>query len=242
MQKLFKILIIPFLALFLCTGTTFAYTIGDNYIGEEDHNWGDVIGSPDFFQIFEADLTISGTILTVDIQTNFAGQSGLLFNGLTYGGIGIAYGDLFLTSDWVEGIENTWDYVFSLDDRLNNSSGIGSLYQIGGAGTGTILNSEDFLSGGIYRNGQEVAYDAGTDDALASGTWNVVNSESISFVVDIAGTTLLYGDNIGIHWGMTCANDVIEGAAPVPEPATMLLLGTGLIGIAGVSRKKIFKK
>ena len=33
-----------------------------------------------------------------------------------------------------------------------------------------------------------------------------------------------------------------ETHAPVPEPTTWLLFGTGLLGLAGLGRKKFFKK
>jgi len=52
-----------------------------------------------------------------------------------------------------------------------------------------------------------------------------------------------FGDNYvaGAYFEVAEASIITQGAA-VPEPATMLLLGSGLIGLAGYGRKKFFKK
>jgi len=235
-------------------------TIVDSYIGANHHGYGDVIDSTSNFQINFMDVDINGTILTVSIDTTFAGKGDNgLFSGSTFGNTGIGYGDLFLSSAWTpngDGSQNyeyddasngtVWSHGFSLDDRYMHESeaGTGTLYSLGAGDNHTdILMSDSFLNRNYFRNGQEVAVDRfslETEALTNHGIWSITD-HTVDFTIDLAGTGLLNGSELALRWEFTCANDVIEGAVAlpaVPVPAAVWLFGSGLIGLVAVSRRK----
>jgi len=247
----------------LITNPVSALPIADTYIGADDHGYGDVIGSTTNFQINSMDVSMTGSVLSVSINSAFAGKGDNgLFSGYTNTTAGqskgIGYGDLFLSSSWnpygtsANGYINddstngtVWTYGFSLDDRWMNegSAGTGTLYSLNSVDNSIdTLLSNDFLSGATYRNNQEIAVNKDGDvSAITSGTWNIdVVNQLINFEIDLAGTTLQSGSEIGLHWGFTCANDVIEGAYinNVPEPGILLLISMGLVGFSVAKNKR----
>jgi hypothetical protein len=234
-----------------------ATMFSDTYHGGNGHGYGDVIG-PTTYDVHGMDASLSGSLLTVTIYTNFAGHAGGETQW-TKNGTGIGYGDLFLSNGWNPNGSgpydndnaangNHWTYAFSLDDALDNSGGNGTVYALGAASAGNhnpdVLLSNHFMDCAgkcIYRDGQAVAVNKSAATATNNtGSWTVGNG-FLSFSFDTTGLGL-DPENFGFHWTMYCGNDVIEGLDPVtvpePQPAGMFLFGMGLIGLVVARQRK----
>jgi len=226
-----KKLLVVLAVLFLAPYAVFAYTIDDPP--------NDAIGVA--FETYGIDVSnIYVNPLVFTVYTDYDDP-----NGLTVGDWDTKPADIFITETWKGN-----DYLWALPLVDHGSYRAGGLYAVG-----SFYISNDFepATGGPYTYNENVPVwintqgnNYGVENFDGDNPWNFTSTPTVtwgtgSIVINLGG---VYMDSnttaLNLFWGTaTCGNDVVGS---VPEPATMFLLGTGLLSLAALGRKRFLKK